>query len=756
MSAIHQRQAQKQKYLSVAICGLVILTSIASCGRSKNNAQKEPPKPTPIVSASPQFTPPPGIYDAVDTVTLSTPGSVAKIFYTTDGSEPVVDHSPLYAGPIKVTDNQIVRAVAKMEKLPVSDVVGGGYSTAGKGALDVALYGRVGADVTSGTADEIADGVFGNPGNGWVAGGVGSWVSVAFDAPVALSRILIADSAGLDGHVELARLLFSDGSEIAVDALSDNGAPSVIEFPTKTVSSFKLEIQRATGVNFGIAELAAYGPVAEQKIIAEEHFSNYRWGWNLAAKPGDTPLDWERIDKREDKSVFNEATHDGFEVGMYGVWSGPIASAGMDLRVRGRDDNMNVFATLGTGMIGVIFGYQDDNNFYRYSASMHRGFRKLEKRANGVFTELARSSRSFSGGQWVNLRIVAKGGKIIALQDGKVALAADDPSFSGGKVGVWSGWSESATFDNVTLLAAPTEPVIALLTPVEYSVTTKLDVTARAIVTSPVAAVEFVVDEGQLSEQRARVGAAPYENSFHFSSPGDHMVAAYIVDGAGALVPSGAAKSAKVGVGAVSIMTFGDSITDRVGDDWPLDDISRDGRSTGGGYESVLSDLLAAHIKSRPVGIANEGYAGEMTIPAVEKIGAVLKHHPEASVVLLQMGSNDSSGDNALGDEEFAKRVKQMIESVLAVGKQVYVALPPPRLRHDKQNELLRKYNKRIEALVSSYESSHPGRVHVGPDFYRYFDAHQNEFFADGIHPNGFGLRSMARLWFDVLKDKVN
>lgn len=734
----------------------VAVALLIGCGHSKNKTQSSSAKPAPTVSSAPQLTPPPGIYDSVDVVTLSSADVGAKIFYTTDGSDPIVDRSAVYAGPINVADKQVVRAVAKAANLPASEVTGGGYSAAAKGALDLALYAHVVADDSSSTAEQITDGVFGDPGNGWVAGGADSWIKVKFDAPTAVSRLLVADSAGTDGHVTSAKIIFSDGSELTADSLADDGTPSEIEFPVKTVSWLKVVVKTATGMNFGIAELAAFSPAVDQQLVAAEQFAGMPWGWNLAAKRADVPSGWEVVDKREDKGFLNGATLDGYEVGRYGLWTGPLAKDGLDLRVRARDDNMNVSAILGTGMIGVIFGYQDDNNFYRYSVSMHRGFRKLEKRVKGVFTELARSSRSFNGSQWVNLRIVVRDGKLIAMQDGEVVLAAEDSSFASGKVGVWSGWSESATFDKAVVMTAPTAPMLALTAPVAYSVTTQLDLNARATVTMPVSAVEFVVDEGQANEQRARVKAPPYESAFHFSSAGDHAVAAYIVDESGAVIAGSRVRATKVGVGGVSLMSFGDSITDRVGDDWMLDDISRDGRSSGGGYETYLSDLLSSHIKTRPVVVANEGYAGEMTFAAVEKIPAVVRHHPEASVVLLQMGTNDSSGDQALGEAEFAKRVAQMVDSVLAVGKEVYVAKPPPRLRKDKQNELLQKYNQRIEALVASYEKTHPGKVHLGPDFYRYFDSHQEEFYADGIHPNGIGLRSMARLWFDVLKDKLN
>ena len=163
-----RRTANKRSQTSTVFiaASVVALVMLAGCGRSKHGAQSAQAKPAPTVSSVPQLTPPPGIYDAVTSVTLSSVDAGAKIFYTTDGSDPIVDRSAVYAGPINIADKQVVRAVAKAANLPASEVTGGGYSAAAKGALDLALYADVVADDSNSTAEQIADGVFGDPGNG--------------------------------------------------------------------------------------------------------------------------------------------------------------------------------------------------------------------------------------------------------------------------------------------------------------------------------------------------------------------------------------------------------------------------------------------------------------------------------------------------------------------------------------------------------------------------------------------------------------
>jgi hypothetical protein len=54
-------------------------------------------------------------------------------------------------------------------------------------------------------------------------------------------------------------------------------------------------------------------------------------------------------------------------------------------------------------------------------------------------------------------------------------------------------------------------------------------------------------------------------------------------------------------------VAIGDSITFGEGDDDPSDDISQDGRNSGGGYEPILNDRLTDMTGGVPHTIVNEG-----------------------------------------------------------------------------------------------------------------------------------------------------
>jgi hypothetical protein len=82
--------------------------------------------PPPVASAIPLFSPTPGTYTSVQSVTLSaaTPGST--IYYTTDGSAPTAS-SPQYTGAIEVGASRLIQAIAVAPDYAVSDLAKADY-----------------------------------------------------------------------------------------------------------------------------------------------------------------------------------------------------------------------------------------------------------------------------------------------------------------------------------------------------------------------------------------------------------------------------------------------------------------------------------------------------------------------------------------------------------------------------------------------------------------------------------------------------
>ena len=73
----------------------------------------------------PQFSLAPGFYDSEVDVEIVSNNPIAKIYYTTDGTEPKVCDSLLYAAPIAVSKNTSIRSIAaESDALPSSLLTG--------------------------------------------------------------------------------------------------------------------------------------------------------------------------------------------------------------------------------------------------------------------------------------------------------------------------------------------------------------------------------------------------------------------------------------------------------------------------------------------------------------------------------------------------------------------------------------------------------------------------------------------------------
>jgi uncharacterized repeat protein (TIGR03803 family) len=83
----------------------------------------------PNITAVPQFSLASGTYAAARTVSLTDYTSGAAIYYTTDGDDPTAD-STRYKDPIRVTENETIKAIAVAEELSDSAIATASYKIA--------------------------------------------------------------------------------------------------------------------------------------------------------------------------------------------------------------------------------------------------------------------------------------------------------------------------------------------------------------------------------------------------------------------------------------------------------------------------------------------------------------------------------------------------------------------------------------------------------------------------------------------------
>jgi len=457
----------------------------------------------------------------------------------------------------------------------------------------------------------------------------------------------------------------------------------------------------------------------------------------------------------------------------------------IQLRLRSEDPALDAVTSNNASIwkfdtMGILFGYQDANNYYRFELNNNKGHRKLWRVQGGVFTELNTSPQSYVRGQWINLRVILQNGNILVFVDGQQVMAVTDSAFSGGGLALFCARNSSCSFDDIFVDAAPATPLLGMNLPddsshasSEYFVITDttVDVSAFTTVGSSIGGIEFVADEGTPGETIHTDLTPPYNTQFILPA-GEHSLAAHLLDDSEVRLPAPEASSvfSQVGSGGIHLVGLGDSITNGLFDNVLTDNTSADGRNTGGSYEPILNNHLTAG-NGVPVSIVNDGNPGEESWEGAARVNAVLARTPETQGYLVSYGANDSGGSLPTpsgfglvpGDEGYAGSFKYYMQHIIdavtmpapsGAGKLIFLAKAPPYLADGNRNATVAQYNLVIDELVTNglkvdYPSSYVG--YIPPDFHSYFTANPAEMSSDGIHPDGVGYQSMARLWCEAL-----
>jgi hypothetical protein len=126
------------------------------------------------------------------------------------------------------------------------------------------------------------------------------------------------------------------------------------------------------------------------------------------------------------------------------VASGPrVSSKWSDYRL-----SLNVRLANG-GASGIIFRYQDGDNYYRFLCDSSQKVCRLERHIEGVFKTLAQSPAANVAGQTYRLEIVAQGPSIKVIMDGQTIFSIVDSTFTEGTIGLYSRHDGGGAFDDL-------------------------------------------------------------------------------------------------------------------------------------------------------------------------------------------------------------------------------------------------------------------------------------------------------------------
>lgn len=103
------------------------------------------------------------------------------------------------------------------------------------------------------------------------------------------------------------------------------------------------------------------------------------------------------------------------------------------------------------GAIGVVFRYQDPDNWYRFSMDRSGAYRRLVRNLAGTQTILWQDSVAYTAGRVYSLTIVATGRKLFGWLDGTLLFEREDAHFSNGRVGVYCSNNDGARFASLVV-----------------------------------------------------------------------------------------------------------------------------------------------------------------------------------------------------------------------------------------------------------------------------------------------------------------
>lgn len=174
-------------------------------------------------------------------------------------------------------------------------------------------------------------------------------------------------------------------------------------------------------------------------------------GWTIVDEGWDAgPSRWALVDGelREDSDITDRTGGDAGDLPKLGTYVRYDAGSSWidyraSLRLRSSDDDA----------IGVMFRVQDADNYYRFSMDRQRGYRRLVKKVDGVYTLLAQDGVAFVQGRDYAVEIGAEGTALTVRIDGAVVFSVTDADIAGGTIGLYNWANNGAFFDDVAVFA---------------------------------------------------------------------------------------------------------------------------------------------------------------------------------------------------------------------------------------------------------------------------------------------------------------
>ena len=426
---------------------------------------------------------------------------------------------------------------------------------------------------------------------------------------------------------------------------------------------------------------------------------------------------------------------------------------------------------------GVMFRYQDNDNYYRLSFNSDRGFTRFEKKVSGNFTTLAKDSRGYlDEQQTLDITVEVNGPLIQVYLNNDPLFSVRDLSLTMGGVALYT--RDDTRFDNIAIVANDTAPAIVIATPLAYSVLPNgpLNLSVSAIATNVPTngSVEFLLDNVACTTAM-ETSPGQFDAQCNNILAGEHFVDAILRDSNSVEITRDTNQAVGVGgnnIGSDYFIAVGDSITNGTGDNYRSDNASQDGRTiTFKSWASLLGDHLST-TSGLPNIVANEGISGDtLDDNLTVRLASILERNPLANRALILLGANDARIPVASGagcdpqvtgqcDGTFKGNMIEII-NMLPSGTIPVITLIPPAFGdgvnttpyldplNGARSLQVQEYNDVIVQEITTLPN-----VELGADLFSCYlstTSNRSSLFIDNLHFTGLGYAMAARLIHDAV-----
>jgi hypothetical protein len=193
--------------------------------------------------------------------------------------------------------------------------------------------------------------------------------------------------------------------------------------------------------------------VTGNTLLAEDfNDGNYR-GWTIIDRGNDAgPSVWAVINGTlAQTSNIGFTGGDNGRIGTHALYTrGSWTDYRVTLKMRSSDDDR----------LGVLFRFQDNGSYYRFSWNRATPGRRLSKHEKGVFKILAEDAVPYVINQTYGIEIIAQGNTLKVNIDGKAVFSVTDASFMGGAIALYSSHNQGSVFDDVLVEDLTTKTVL--------------------------------------------------------------------------------------------------------------------------------------------------------------------------------------------------------------------------------------------------------------------------------------------------------